>query len=75
MCLGWGCSSAGEHRVRNAGVEGSNPFISTRKEVGYQGVMFGGITLIFFMPTLLSAFCPHTLESFHLPATTISVSP
>jgi hypothetical protein len=28
----WGCSSAGEHRVRNAGVEGSNPFISTRNE-------------------------------------------
>lgn len=34
----WGCSSAGEHRVRNAGVEGSNPFISTKeiKDVGHQ---------------------------------------
>lgn len=27
----WGCSSAGEHRVRNAGVGGSNPLISTIK--------------------------------------------
>lgn len=24
----WGCSSVGEHRVRNAGVVGSNPIIS-----------------------------------------------
>ncbi len=34
MLGAWGCSSAGEHRVRNAGVEGSNPFISTKEIKG-----------------------------------------
>ena len=77
MLSTWGCSSAGEHRVRNEGVEGSNPFISTRNYLGNQDVGFEPGILIFLCPLDLYTFCTRLspVALFHLLATRISVCP
>ena len=64
----WGCSSAGEHRVRNAGVEGSNPFISTKEFIQRIRMLclVGGI-LIFFVRAALYTFCTRFLVCYLFP--------
>ena len=48
----WGCSSAGEHLVRNEGAEGSNPFTSTITlcNTSFIEINYKYLTFFSFMP-------------------------